>query len=234
MLRFVLAGALSVLALIIVIIAMKFDDSATFADLMFNLGTEIIGIAMTVAIVDWLIERNKMGDESQQLAWRMLHEIDQAIWVWQGGRQEFHLDELAALIDLVAEGEGPIESTQDLFVNLGRAASDSLRLHSKLFRCDKRLKEPINALASLGQMRALKGRMPRSFILENLKKAVYALADITGQGIHTGTFGVARTFQDSSAAAQQERYQGWRYGGIQHRPDVSSISGPASPGPSPT
>ena len=104
MLRFVLAGALSVLALIIVIIAMKFDDSATFADLMFNLGTEIIGIALTVAIVDWLIERNKMGDESQQLAWRMLHEIDQAIWVWQGGRQEFHLDELAALIDLVAEG----------------------------------------------------------------------------------------------------------------------------------
>ena len=232
MLRFVLAGALSVLALIIVITVMIVDENATYTDLMFNLGAEIIGIAMTVAIVDWLIERNKMSDDSQHLAWRMLHEIDQAIWVWQGGRQEFHLDELAALIDLIAEGEGPIESTQDLFVNLGRAASDSLRLHSKLFRCDKRLVDPINALTSLGQMRALKGRMPRSFIVENLKKAVYALAEITGQGIHTGTFGVARTFQDSSADAQQERYQGWRYGGILHRPDPSSISGTATPGSS--
>lgn len=234
MLRFIMAVTLTGFALIIVFIATNFVPDPTYTELMYKLGAEIIGIAMTVAIVDWLIERNKMAEDSQHLAWRMLHEIDQAIWVWQGGRQEFHLDELAALIDLVAEGEGPIESTQDLFVNLGRAASDSLRLHCKLFRCDKRLTEPINALASLGQMRALKGRMPRSFIIENLKKAVYALAEITGQGIHTGTFGVARTFQDSSADAQQERYQGWRYGGILHRPDSSPSSGAENPGPAQT
>ena len=47
MLRFILAGALSVLALIIVITTMFVDENATWPDLMFNLGAEIIGIAMT-------------------------------------------------------------------------------------------------------------------------------------------------------------------------------------------
>lgn len=224
MLRFILAGALSLVALVIVIVAMIFDPEATPTELMFNLGAEIIGIALTVAIVDWLIEKNKMTEEAQRLAWRMLHEIDQAVWVWQGGRQEFHLDEMAALIDLITESDAPIESTQDLFVNLGRAASDSLRLHSKLLKSDKRLDVALNSLAGLAQMRALKGRMPKSYIVDMLKKGMLALAEITGQAIHSGTFAVARTFHDSSPEAQKERFQGWRFGGIDHRPNQGANS----------
>ena len=228
MLRFILAGALAVVALLIVLIAwFSTRDESSLVDLMFNLGAEIIGIAMTVAIVDWLIERNKMADEAQRLAWRMLHEIDQAVWVWQGGRQEFHLDELAALIDLVAEADDPVESTQDLFVNLGRTASDSLRLNAKLVRTDKQLRDALDCLTGLAQMRALRGRMPRSYIVEALRRAVESLASVTGQAIHSGTFGVAKIFWDATPAAQNERYQGWRYGGVAPRsPSDLSSGGP--------
>ena len=74
-------------------------------------------------------------------------------------------------------------------------------------------------------MRALKGKMPRTYIVDSLQRALYCLAEVTGQAIHSGTFGVARTFRDSSAEAQQERFQGWRYGGISHRPDEDAKGG---------
>jgi len=216
--RFVLAGSLTAVALIIAIFAGWLSEEITAADMLVNLSAEVVGIALTVAIVDWLIERNKLAEEAQRVAWRVLHELDQAIWVWQGGRQEFHLDEMAALIDLIAEDDHPIESTQDLFVNLGRTTSDTVRLHAKLMRHDKRLREALTALTGLAQMRALKGRMPRTFVVEAMRRALYGLAEVTGQAIHSGTFGVVRTFRDSSAEAQRQRYEGWRFGGIAHRP----------------
>lgn len=224
MLRFILAGTLTVLALIILILAMYVQNSSV-ADLMFNLGAEVVGIAMTVAIVDWLIERNKLGEEALRLAWRMLHEIDQAVWVWQGGRQEFHLDELAALIDLIGEEDDPAESTQDLFVNLGRTASDSLRLNSKLLKHDKRLREALNHLTGLAQMRALKGKMPRTYVVDALRRSVDCLAGVTGQVIHTGTFGVARIFRDGSIEAQKDRFRGSLYGEFNSRPAPGSPRG---------
>lgn len=225
MLRFVLAGTLSLIALVIVIVAKIIEPDASFTDLLFNLGAEVFGIAMTVAIVDWLIERNKIGEEAQRLAWRMLHEIDQAVWVWQGGRQEFHLDELAALIDLITEDDHPTDSTQDLFVNLGRTASDSLRLNSKLLKYDKRLHEAISNLTGLAQMRALKGKMPRTYVVDALRRSVDCLAEVTGQVIHTGTFGVARTFRDGSMEAQKDRFTGWQYGELSPRRDPGSPPG---------
>ncbi|MCZ6835336.1 MAG: hypothetical protein O7G85_06125, partial [Planctomycetota bacterium] len=70
-------------------------------------------------------------------------------------------------------------------------------------------------------MRALKGRMPRTYVIDTLRRSVQCLAEVTGLVIHQGTFGVAQTFRDCSPQAQQERYQG----GTPGSPGISGIPG---------
>jgi len=50
-----------------------------------NLGTEIVGITLTVAIVEALLEKRARSDEARRIAWNVMHDIDHAVWVWQGG-----------------------------------------------------------------------------------------------------------------------------------------------------
>lgn len=42
--------------------------------LFVNLGTEIFGILITVALVEWLFERRRLQDRGRELAWSVLHE----------------------------------------------------------------------------------------------------------------------------------------------------------------
>ena len=53
-----------------------------------NLGTELVGIVITVAVVEWFFERRRHQTRGRQLAWDALHAIEHAVWVWQGGPRE--------------------------------------------------------------------------------------------------------------------------------------------------
>lgn len=208
MLRIAIAVGLFLLALIMITVSMLLPDTTDFKDLFLNLGSEIIGITITVAIVNWLIERSKMREEAQRIAWSMLHDIDHAVWVWQGGRREFHLDELVAILDLIEPTDRVMPFTQNLMANLGVRAADTLRLQSGLMRVHVRLKHAMTYLSGLGQIRELNTIATPSFIVDAIKSAITNLAHTTGQQIHTGQFGVARTFRDASPTAQESRYKG--------------------------
>ncbi|TVS00835.1 MAG: hypothetical protein EA423_10915 [Phycisphaerales bacterium] len=200
-----------------------------WAEFAADLASEVAGIALIVLIVDWMLERNKLREEAQRIAWSMLHDIDHAVWVWQGGRREFHLDELIALLDMVEDKDSIPPFTQNLLANLGVRASDTLRLQSRIFGIHKRLKQAMVYLKSLGQMREMEDLMPPSFVVDALKSSITQLAAVTGQGLHPGEFGVARTFRDASPEAQRARYMGieqdpfmegtrWPVAGVARRP----------------
>jgi len=208
MLRIVLAVGLLVLAVIMITVSMLLPSTTDFKELFLNLGSEIIGITITVAIVNWLIERSKMREEAQRIAWSMLHDIDHAVWVWQGGRREFHLDELVAILDLIEPTDRVMPFTQNLMANLGVRAADTLRLQSSVMRVHLRLKNAMTYLSGLGQIRELNTIATPAFIVDAIKSAITNLAHTTGQQIHTGQFGVARTFRDPSPTAQEARYKG--------------------------
>lgn len=74
-------------------------------DVFLNVGTELAGIVITVAIVDWLLERQRRRAECKTIAWRALHELDYAVWVWQGGAREFDVAELDWLLEHAAEDD---------------------------------------------------------------------------------------------------------------------------------
>ena len=44
-----------------------------------NLGTELVGIVITVAVVEWFFERRRHQTRGQQLAWDALHAIEHAV-----------------------------------------------------------------------------------------------------------------------------------------------------------
>lgn len=204
-------GSASLLCIILVTVAKAIaGDSVgtTMMELGLNLGAEIMGIAMTVAVVDWLIERSKLREEAQRIAWATLHDMDHAVWVWQGGRREFHLDELVAILSLVKEDDPLPVFTKNLFANLGMRASDTLRLQSRVFRQHRKLKNALTYLSGLAQIRELENIVSPSYIVQSLQSSVAILAGLTGQGMHPASFGVVKAFRDPGLEAQQARYRG--------------------------
>ncbi|MBZ0171693.1 MAG: hypothetical protein K8E66_04870, partial [Phycisphaerales bacterium] len=132
--RMALALGCTIVAIVMIASSVVFsvDKTAELIGMLSNLGAEILGLALTVAIIDWLLERKRLNEQVQHLAWRMLHDLDHAFWVWQGGRREFHLDELMSLLDMAAKDDPLPKFTEELFINLGIRASDNLRLQPKL------------------------------------------------------------------------------------------------------
>lgn len=203
-----LGFSLAALMMVVAGVLLAEDRGAELIGVLGNLGAEIMGLALTVAIIDWLLERKRLNEQVQQLAWRMLHDVDHAFWVWQGGRREFHLDELMALLEMAAKADPLPKFTEELFINLGIRASDNLRLQPKLMIHDRRLKAALKSLAGLAQIREARNLVDAGYIIEGLRSAVTNLAELTGQHPHKGEFGAAKSFRDASYDAQYRRYRG--------------------------
>jgi len=227
MYRLYLTLGLTALAAIMVIVTYAAGTGETWPGLTLNLGSEIFGLAMTVAIVDWLIERNKLREEAQRIAWATLHEIDHAVWVWQGGRREFHLNELASVLTLVEEDDPLPPFTQSLLADLGVQASGTLRLQAKVLKVHKPLKRALTYLSGLGQIRELSSMMPPSFVVDALQRSIAELAVVTGQEVRSSAFGVAKGMRDPSPEAQASRYRGGDH--FTHPPARQSIDTAIAP-----
>ncbi len=208
--RWVLGGACAAAAILMIVLGVVLDEDMAGGAIgvLGNVGAEILGLALTVAIIDWLIERKKYNEAVQRLAWQTLHDVDHAFWVWQGGRREFHLDELVALLGVASKDDPLPAFTEELFVNLGIRASDNLRLQPRLMERDRRLKSAMRSLAGLAQLREAKGLIDSGYIIEGLQSAATNLAAVLGQHTHQGEFTAAKSFRDASIEAQRKRYRG--------------------------
>ena len=94
MLRAVVTSSFLLLAVVVLWMAFVVGTDTSYGTLFINLGTEIIGIVITVAVVEWFFERRRLLTRGRQLAWDSLHATQTAVWVWQGGPREMETDEL--------------------------------------------------------------------------------------------------------------------------------------------
>lgn len=228
--RFALAAGCTVVAIVMITTGILLSASRgdEMISMLGNLGSEILGLAFTVAIIDWLLERKRLNEQTQHLSWRMLHDVDHAFWVWQGGRREFHLDELMALLEIAGRDDPLPKFTEELFINLGIRSSDNLRLQPKLMAHDRRLRAALKSLSGLAQIREARSIVNSSYIIDGLKSAVNNLAEMTGQMPHQGEFGAARSFRDPSIEAQTRRYKGSLHESIMRQTMPGSDTEPSS------
>lgn len=81
MTRYLLGVAVGVVAAVLVLCAMAIGQSKFGGALLLNLGTEIVGIAVTVAVIDLLLERRREDADAITVGGRALHDVDYAVWV---------------------------------------------------------------------------------------------------------------------------------------------------------
>jgi hypothetical protein len=82
------------IGLVLIPLAKYIDDQTWIGSLLMNLAPEAIGVVFTIAILDWLNEIRQNRAEARRMAYEILHELDHAVWVWQGGRRDLDFSEL--------------------------------------------------------------------------------------------------------------------------------------------
>lgn len=145
-----------------------------------NVGTELIGIVLTVLIIDWMYARRTAASERRSVAVAVLQELDHAVWVWQGDRRGFDLDELFTRVQM-ASAQDPFPSyTQNLFMRLGSRCVSNLHLKHDSISGDRSLAQVLSSLARLESVRDIERDYDFQEFKQILLDAIVSLASLTG------------------------------------------------------
>lgn len=173
--------------------------------LLMSLGTEVFGILVTVAVVEWLFERRRLQDKARELAWSVLHSVERAVWIWQGGPERIGTDELLGIIAGVSSGDPIPRFTKVLLVSLGTQCREALDKDSQAVRSLTGLKASLEDLSSLGSLRDDDPAVSVRMVSEILEAGTTGLARLLGKSTQRLPPGLIRG-RDSSESAQQQRY----------------------------
>ncbi|GMR13401.1 MAG: hypothetical protein BMS9Abin29_1610 [Gemmatimonadota bacterium] len=172
--------------------------------LLTNLGTEVFGILVTVAVVEWLFERRRLQDKARELAWSILHSLERSVWIWQGGPERVGTDELLGIIAGIRSSDTISRFTKVLLVNLGTQSREALDKDPKAVRSLAGLKLSLEDLSSLRSLRDGDSAVSVRMISEILEAGATGLARLLGKPTQRLPSGLIRG-RDSSEKAQEER-----------------------------
>jgi len=205
------AGFLAV-ATVIIWSAFLVVDGSPRQSLLINLGTEIIGIVITVAVVEWFFERRRNLERARQLAWSALHAVEHGIWVWQGGPREVESDQLIGMLKAVGPEDPLPDFTQNLLLGIGTRAKHLL--HNELPALES-MPGLLNAFEELSRLNAIRegGKVtPPRKVADILELGVSGLARVLGQPTEAMPARLIR-YVDPAEEAQEMRYFGHHGGG---------------------
>lgn len=205
MLRAAVTSAFLLLA--VVILWLAFRAGTGTSDLFVNLGTEIIGIVITVAVVEWFFERRRLQARARQVAWNVLHTLEHDVWVWQGGPREMDTDEMLGLLHGVSRTDPVPDFTRNLFLSLGTRSKQALKNDREAVRTLPGLGDALVELGRLSSIREARDDFPPDKIADILEAGALHLARILGLPQERIPANLVR-FRDPSPAAQEERYLG--------------------------
>jgi hypothetical protein len=180
MFRVLLTAGFLALGSLVLLLSVYLGAEGTSGALLLNLGTEILGIVLTIAIVDWLFERRRRSADARAMAWEVLHSIDELVWVWQGGKRELNVDELLALLDVVGQSDPIAHFTEDLLMDLGTRSGNTLRLRQEITEASADLKQALETLTALTSIRDTPNRSSQE-VGAILREATLALVRYLGQ-----------------------------------------------------
>jgi len=222
MLRALVTGGFLVLAVGILSISFLFGVDTSMGTLLINLGTEIIGIVMTVAIVEWFFERRRLQTRGRQLAWDSLHALEHAVWVWQGGPREMDTDEVRGVLNAAGTDDDIPDFTEGLFLNIGTRSRRLLNNDPVAVQAMPGFMDGLEHLARLSAMRDGKDPMPARKVADILDQGTASLAKALGKPTEMHLASLIR-FRDPSVEGQERRHFGGR--GTMAHPMIASTMG---------
>ena len=167
-----------------------------------NLGSEVLGLALTVSILDWFFEQRRVRAEGRRLAWEVFHDLERTTWVWQGGPLRLETDELLGLLHAASPSDDIALCTEGLLLGLGIRSRELLQGERGPVSAVPGLDEALTELAGLSRIGD--GRQASTESVRNsLLAAGRRLAEILDLG---APHMPARLIRNRSAAiAEQER-----------------------------
>lgn len=211
MLRAVVTSSFLLLAVVVLWMAFVVGTDTSYGTLFINLGTEIIGIVITVAVVEWFFERRRLLTRGRQLAWDSLHATQTAVWVWQGGPREMETDELLGILNAVHDDDPLPDFTEGLFLNVGTRSRRLLNNDPQAVAALPGYMDALEHFARLSAMRDGRSSMPSRKVADILEEGSRALARALGQPTERHLASLIR-FRDPSLESQERRHHGGRGG----------------------
>ena len=208
MLRALVTGGFLVLALVILSIPFLAPGVGESVEgLLVNLGTEIIGIVITVAVVEWFFERRRLQNRGRQLAWDALAAVEHAVWVWQGGPREMDTDEVLGVLN-AAGNEDPLpDFTEGLFLNIGTRSRRLLNNDPQAITAMPGFMNGLEHLARLSSLRDGDDPMPSRKLADILEEGTKELARSLGKPTERHLASLIR-YRDPSTESQERRHYG--------------------------
>ena len=207
LLRIVLVGGFLSIAAAMLWISFVFGVDTSTGTLLINLGTEIIGIVITVAVVEWFFERRRLQTRGRQLAWDALHAVEQAVWVWQGGPREMDTDEVLGVLSSVGAEDPLPDFTEGLFLNIGTRSRRLLNNDPDAVTAVPGFMNGLEHLARLSAIRDGKEAMRPQKVADILDEGTSALAKALGKPTDRHLASLIR-YRDPSVESQERRHFG--------------------------
>lgn len=211
MLRALVTGGFLLMAAIVLWTSFLFGPETSTGNLLINLGTEIVGIVLTVAVVEWFFERRRVQNHARQLALDTLNALEQAVWVWQGGPREMDTDEVRGVLNAVGENDPLPDFTESLFLNLGTRSRRLLNNEPTTVAAVPGFMDSLEHLSRLASMRDGKAPMASRKLADILDEATTSLARSLGKPTERHLASLIR-FRDPSTESQERRHFGGRGG----------------------
>lgn len=207
MLRALVTAGFLTLALAILTVSFVLDVDPSTEGLLVNLGTEIIGIVITVSVVEWFFERRRLQNRARQLAWDALHAVEHAVWVWQGGPREMDSDEVLGLLNAVGEHDPLPDFTEGLFLNIGTRSRRLLNNELQSLGTMPGFMNGLEHLARLSSLRDGDSTIAPRKLADILDQATKDLARALGKPTERHLASLIR-YRDPSAESQERRHYG--------------------------
>jgi len=180
--------------------------SANLRDILGNLGTEVFGILVTIALVDWYLEKRRRQDRARELAWGVLHAIEHAVWVWQGGPRHLGTNELLGVISGIQKQNTLRPFSEGLMLNVGLQCRSILQREASTVRSIPGFPGILRDLMSLASIRDLPTPTRIRTVSEILEASVIGLARVLNLSTERMPSGLI-WYRDPTPAGQEERYR---------------------------
>ena len=181
MTRALVTSAFLLLSLLVLWGAFRLGLNTGSGEFLMNLGVEIMGIVITVAVVEWFLDRGRLQSQARDIAWDTLAAVEHAIWIWQGGPREVETDELLGIVHAVGESDPVPDFTENLFFNIGTRSKQVLHRDLKTVEALPGLMQALEHFARLNAIREGKTPMGPGKIASILEDGIKALARVLDQ-----------------------------------------------------
>jgi len=193
---------------LLIIWAMHLGLQSDTGALLLNLGTNIIGIGITITFVDRMLSIRKNADEAEAMAHTILHHLDHVVWIWLGGYRNFSTTELFGLLSSVKDSDELHPNTRHGLVVLADRSSHFCKLRPAVVVANSSLKKAIDLLGQFCHLADRSTPWSAIAISQSLQEAAICLCKAVHEPITTLQYDNDIRLRDSSLRAQEDRLLG--------------------------